>query len=69
MTDGAKYKIKITNNGVRSKPPNAGIIRLNGVSIGSVRSYSVTIGQLEESGLNQDNRALAKTNKAKIRQK
>jgi hypothetical protein len=69
MTDGTKYKIKIANNGVRSKPPNAGIIRLSGVSIGSVRSYNVTIGQLEESGLNQDNRAHAKTNKAKIRQK
>jgi len=67
--DGTKYKIKIVNKGVRSKPPNAGIIRLNGVSIGSVRSYRVTIGQLYESGRNQDIRARIKTNKAKMRQK
>jgi hypothetical protein len=69
MMKGIKYSIRIATIGEKSNPPNVGIVRRNGSSIGLVRSYSIIMGQPYVPNLNQDNRTRMKIHRAIIRQK
>ena len=66
---GMTYKIPIAINGVISKTPSIGTIRLNGARIGSVTSSSITIKILYRLMPNHDSIIRAKTVQDKMRQK